>query len=152
MGYNVYYVHNFSTKEFGGILCQKLLECIKMPNALALSPSLTCYSALSAVIFCLFIILLHVCIQLQWHKNNINTLFTTSGHILRKGASHFTCKGDCVAKETGIRKWSVDWCRFSAIHSIILHYCFTGWITLLFLAQDELCSGNKQLWKLNAWK
>lgn len=41
---------------------------------------------------------------------------------LTKGASHLACKGDCVAKETRIRKWPGCW--FCEIHSNIFRRQF----------------------------
>lgn len=66
---------------------------------------------------------------------------------LREGASHHTCKGDCVAKETRKRKWSVDWCWFSVISFFYItsvlcrlkkHY--------LFFSFRWLVQWKQQLW------
>lgn len=69
------------------------------------------------------IVILHMCIYWHWHKNN-NTLPPQPLGKLEKGASHLTCKGDCVAKETRGRKQ--DGCWFCVIYSNILLYCCVG--------------------------
>lgn len=58
-----------------------------------------------------------------------STSITTSGHTGEKVHLILLAKGDCVAKETRIKK---DGCWFCAIYFTILDYCCVGWITRLF--------------------